>query len=178
MFVRQNIIFCCTLFITSLNFPVFSQVFDTVDEDIEEMNNLMEEYFRKGELDKIAALYVDDAYLITPDRTVTGSEEITKYWTAIKDPVEWELEVIEVSQNEREIYRNEYYEALDRKPPGWRQRGIELDEDKPLVYQLGRSKLISRNQEGELQTSEVDFILIWEVTSDGSYRILLDTYTW
>lgn len=178
MFVRQNIILYCILILIILHSTAFAQDPATIEEDIEQMNSRLELYFKNGEMDKIAALYSDEAYLLTPQRIVTGREDITTYWTMIENPVEWDLEVIKVTQNERELYRNEYYEALERKPPGWRERGIELKDDIPLVYQLGRSTLKTRNEKGNIQSSIVNFILIWEVQQDGSYRILLDTYTW
>lgn len=157
----------------------YSQDFDPlIFEDITSINEQLEEYFNEGKLEMIGTMYMPEAYIITPSTVVQGQDAIMNYWTSIKRPVKWKLEVLEVSQDESEIYNNEYYEALDTKPPGWRIRGVELDDDIYKVYQLGHSKLVTKDENGELHTSNVDFIIIWQVLASGEYKILLDTYTW
>ncbi|UII32364.1 DUF4440 domain-containing protein [Fulvivirga ulvae] len=150
---------------------------DEADDTIKRLNKQMEEAFNAGELQKVAGFYLDDAYLISPgDKTITTRANIDESWTSIKNPVKWELEVIEVTKDEKSIYDNEYWKALKNKPPEWRAQGIDIDNNQQLVYQLGHSKLTTM-RDGKENTSEVDFILIWKYTDEG-YKILLDTYTW
>lgn len=178
MLIRQYITFCCIIFFLIPAYELFAQDDDAVDEDIRRINQQMEEYFEKGHPDSLAIFYHRKAYILTPDEEVRGRKKIKKYWAAIEKPVSWGIEIMEVTMNEDNLYENPYYQALKNKPPGWRQRGIELDDDKPLIYQLGHSTLTSVNDEGKEQTSDVDFIIVWQVQSDGTYLILLDTYTW
>lgn len=178
MLIRQYITFCCAILILIPVHELFAQDDDTVDEEIRQLTLRMEDYFENKKMDSLGMLYHKKAYLLTPDETVKGRKKIKKYWTNIKRPVSWELETIGVSLNEDDIYQNAYYQALKTKPPGWRQRGIELDDDEPRIYQLGHSVLTTLNEEGIEQISEVDFILVWQVQPDGSYLILMDTYTW
>lgn len=178
MFVRQSIIICIILFSAGCsNYPSLHDD-DIIQGDIVELNNYMEDEFEKGNLASISELYHKDAILLTPNTVISGKEDIDSYWLGIENPVKWNLEVIEVTQDEEVIYDNEYYKALKNKPPGWRENGIELDDDTPKVYQLGRSELTTIGEDGKEHTSKVDFILVWEVQPDASYKILLDTYTW
>lgn len=155
----------------------FTMPQDEVDETIKQLNQQMEEAFNSGNLKKVADFYLDEAYLISPgDKQITTRANIDEYWTSIKNPVKWELEVIEVTKDEKSIYANEYWKALKNKPPGWRAQGIDIDNNQRLVYQLGHSKLTTMH-DGKEHTSEVDFILIWKYTDEG-YKILLDTYAW
>ena len=156
---------------------VFTPPQDEVDQTIKQLNKQMEEAFNSGNLRKVADFYLDDAHLISPgDKEITTRADIDEYWTNIKNPVKWELEVIEVTKDEKSIYQNEYWKALKNKPPDWRAQGIDIDNNQQLVYQLGHSKLTTMHN-GKEVTSEVDFILIWKYTEDG-YKILLDTYAW
>ncbi len=149
----------------------------SLTDEIRKVNTQMEEAFNSKDLKKVGAFYADDAVLLSQSgRTVQGREAVDKYWTGISNPVAWELEVIEVSTNEKDIYENEYYQALKNKPPGWRVKGFEFDDRENLVYQLGHSTLKTM-RDGEVNSGEVDFILIWQATDDG-YKILLDTYSW
>ncbi len=156
-------------------FPLFSQ---SLEEDIKRQNEAMEEAFEAGDMKKVASFYLDDAVLLSPgNEPVTGRKEIDAYWANTKDPVSWELEVIEVSADEKDIYQNQYYESLETKPPSWRNRGVKIEaDDQAIVYQLGRSTLTSRWQ-GKENTSVVSFILVWKYTDEG-YRIIVDTYSW
>ena len=164
------------IFLILFTFSVHMYAQDTLDEQIKQQNKLMEEAFNSGDLKAVAEFYLDDAYLLSPGGTVvTGRENIDAYWKGIQNPVKWELEVIEITKEEKTIYENEYWKALKNKPPDWRAAGIDIDSDN-LIYQLGNSKLTVKAN-GSQHTSEVDFILIWKYTEDG-YKILLDTYAW
>lgn len=167
-------------FILALLFAISSIAYsqDALDEQIKQQNRLMEEAFNNGDLKAVAGFYLDNAYLLNPGgKVVTGREDIDAYWTGIENPVKWELEVIEVTKDEKAIYENEYWKALKNKPPDWRAAGIDIgNDDKDIIYQLGNSKLTVKAN-GQEHTSEVDFILIWKYTEEG-YKILLDTYAW
>ena len=144
----------------------------SIETQIETMNKRMEEAFNAGDMLKVAQFYADDAVLLGPDgRQVIGREDIDAYWQNIQNPISWELDVIAVSTEERDIYENAYYKALENGLPKWRVLGHEFDNRKNLVYQLGHSTLKTKRG-----TSEVDFILIGQATDDG-YKILLDTYS-
>lgn len=156
---------------------LFGQTNELKDE-IAAINQEMEDAFAAGDMGKLASYYLDDAIMLAPQsEPVRGRSEIDAYWERINNPVSWDLEVIAVSPSEKDIYDHAYYNALERKPPSWRQAGFITETDsRGLVYQLGRSSLtVERN--GEEQTSVVDFILVWKYTPDG-YRILVDTYSW
>jgi len=149
----------------------------SLTDEIKSVNTQMEEAFNAKDMKKVGAFYADDAVLLSQSgRVVQGREAVDDYWMNISNPVAWELEVIEVSTNEKDIYENEYYKALKNKPPGWREKGFEFDDKENLVYQLGHSTLKTM-RDGKVNSGEVDFILIWQATDDG-YKILLDTYSW
>ncbi|WP_185152889.1 nuclear transport factor 2 family protein [Fulvivirga aurantia] len=149
----------------------------SVTDEIRQTNKQMEEAFNAGDLKKVASFYADDAVLLNADgKAVTGRKNIDDYWMKVKNPVTWELEVIEVSQDEKHIYENPYYKSLKNKPLDWRVHGFEFDDRENLVYQLGHSTLKTKRDDG-VKSSEVDFILIWQATDEG-YKILLDTYSW
>lgn len=162
------------MIITILYFLISLQ---TVTEEIKLQNTKMEQAFNSGDMKTVAKFYADDAVILSfMGDEVIGRENIDQYWMGIQNPVEWQLDVIEVSQNEKDIYDNPYYQALENKPPSWRAQGYEFDDQENLVYQLGRSTLKSERN-GKVNTSEVDFILIWQATDEG-YKILLDAYSW
>ncbi len=90
----------------------------SLTDDIRSVNTAMEEAFNAKDFLKVAAFYADDAVLLSPGgRTTQGREAIDKYWQNIANPVSWELEVIVVSTDEKDIYANEYYQAMKNKPP-------------------------------------------------------------
>lgn len=182
MIVRQYVIISLIVLFVSPK-EAFSQDTlnindDDVSTDITKMNKKLERYVNEGDLEGLINLYLKDAYLLIPGKTYDGQKEIREYWEEIENPLEWQLEVVDVEMNEREIYNNQYYEALDNKPPGWRQRGIELDDDKPMVYQIGRSILNVKEKNEHVKSSEANHLIVWQVQPDGSYRILIDAYSW
>lgn len=145
-------------------------------QQIEQRNRQMEEAFNRGDMAAVASFYLEDAVMLAPNMEPLEGDAIATYWKKLKNPVSWKLEVIEVSTDEQEIYQNDYYQALERKPPSWRKMGVRSDVDeKALVYQLGRSTLVTEH-EGKPHESVVDFILVWMYTPDG-YKILVDTYS-
>lgn len=150
---------------------------DALDKEIKALNRQMEEAFKAGDMKGVAGFYLDNAHLLSPGgKEITGRKAIDEYWTSIQDPVSWKLEVVAVTKDEEHIYENEYWKALKNKPPDWRVHGIDIENNKKLVYELGHSTLTVM-YEGKESTSEVDFLLIWKYTK-GGYKILLDTYAW
>ena len=140
------------------------------------MNRQMEDHVRNGEMLQLANIYLDDAVLLSPGgNVVTGREAIDQYWTGIQDPIDWKLDIVLITTNEAEIYDHPYWKSLEQKPPQWRLH-VNIEEDDPLVYELGHSTLTTK-WNGEVHSSEVDFLLVWIKTVQG-YRILADTYTW
>ncbi|MGK7390424.1 MAG: hypothetical protein ACNS60_08735 [Candidatus Cyclobacteriaceae bacterium M2_1C_046] len=181
MFVRQSIIIVLILLITSAH-KAASQEIENINieitTEIEELNERLQNYLEEEDFQELIKLYKDDAYLLIPGKTYNGQKEIIGYWQEIGNPVEWQLEAVDVVPREREIYSNAYYQALENKPAGWRQRGIELDEDEPLIYQLGRVKVKLEGDNGKIKPHEAANIKIWQVQPDGTYKILIDSYSW
>jgi ketosteroid isomerase-like protein len=150
---------------------------ESLTEQIESLNREMEEAFQRGDMEAVASFYLEDAIMLSPQTEPVRGSEIKAYWKNIQHPVSWDLEVIDVTADEQEIYQNEFYKALDPKPMSWRKMGLRTETDNQgLVYQLGRSTLVT-GTEGNRNESVVNFILVWKYTPDG-YRILVDTYSW
>ena len=78
---------------------------------------------------------------------VSGREAIDRYWTGLRNPRAWKLEVVEVG--------------------GSRDR----------VYQIGVSSYTSASDDGTESTYTCDFVVIWKRQPDGTLRIALDLYT-
>lgn len=133
----------------------------------------MEDFVRSQNMQGVADIYLDNAYLIQPfGAPVTGREAINKYWLNIPDPVNWKLTTFVSSANVADIYKHPRYQALKNKPPGWEQYNLALDG---VMYQLGESSL-SYQWQGQAVTSVVDYILVWQKQSNGQWKILVDTY--
>lgn len=149
----------------------------TLTDQIKALNTQMEDAFNQGDLEAVANFYTDSAAIMSmSEHVVQGREDINDYWLLIGDPVKWKLEVIAVSTVQEDLYRTPYYQSLNNKPPDWRDKGFDFSEEENLVYQLGHSTLKTRF-EGKVQTSEVDFILVWNSTADG-FKIVIDSYAW
>lgn len=141
-----------------------------------ELNDQMETAFKKGEMKKLAAIYSDDGYLMSPNRKAThGRKAIDAYWERWHTPINWKLDVIAVSENEQDIYESDYWKKMMEKPKHWREEGIEIGDNK-VFYQLGHSKIEYESDDGMHKTSDVDFVLVWKLEKDGVYRIWIDTY--
>lgn len=179
MIVRQyKIYFILVIVLLNTNYLLAQDTLniedDAVFNDIEELNKQFEEYFNDNNIHKLADLYKKRANLLVPGDTYRGNKEIFRYWEKQMDNSLLNFEVIEVSPNEKNIYENQYYRALKEKPAGWRQRGIELDDDKPLIYQLGRANFKSSERSKD---REIDYIIVWQIQPDGTYKIVLHTFS-
>ena len=141
-----------------------------------DLNDEMETAFKKGEMKNLAAIYTDDGYLLSPNRTAThGRKAIDAYWERWHTPINWKLDVIAVSKNEQDIYESDYWKSMTQKPKHWKEEGIDVSNEN-VFYQLGHSKIEYESDDGVHRTSDVDFILVWRLESDGNYRIWIDTY--
>ena len=115
--------------------------------EIRALNDSMEAAFNRGDLSAVARFYADDARMRGQGaRETRGRAAIDAYWTGIRNPVRWRLEVLDVGGN------------------------------RDLAYQVGRSHLTSRGQDGRERTYSTDFVVVWERQRDGSLRIILDLW--
>jgi len=74
--------------------------------EIEAVNRGMEAAFAKGDLLGVARFYADDAVLMGPDgERVRGRAEVDRYWTGIRNPRRWTLEVLDVGGSATEAYQ-------------------------------------------------------------------------
>jgi ketosteroid isomerase-like protein len=115
--------------------------------EIRMMNDSMEAAFNRGDLAAVAGFYADHARMRGPGSAeIRGRAPIDGYWTNIRNPVRWKLEVLDVGGH------------------------------RDLTYQLGRSHLTSRGQDGRERTSTTDFVVIWERQPGGALRMVLDLW--
>ncbi len=68
-----------------------------VHREIAGLNREMERAFRNGDLQAVAGFYADNALMIGPATRLEGGAAITEYWQEISDPVNWTLEVREIT---------------------------------------------------------------------------------
>ncbi len=114
---------------------------------VEALNEALMERFNAGDMAGVAALYADDAVLLGPGGyRVAGRAAIDDYWTRIKQPVDWKLELLAV------------------------------EGGGGLIHQRGVSTLRYRRDSGELHTSVVQFALLWARQPDGVYKVAVDAY--
>ena len=172
------------------NKPIIHQIFliflilpqviqaQNIQQIAREGTKAMEDAYNAGNLQGVADIYADDAFLLGPNNyQVSGRKNIDNYWAGITYPEKWKLKVILVRDNEEELFKSKYWKSLENKPPLWYVQKPELKEKEGLIYQLGHSKLqYRRNDGGEIHTSHVDFVLIWAKQPDGGYKVLVDTY--
>ena len=115
-------------------------------------NRELERRFNAGDMAGVAAMYTDDAEIVSRAgadapgvRRTRGREAIDASWARTTDPVSWTLEVFEV-------------------------RGSGN-----IAHELGRSTL-RRRRDGIVSESVVDFSVFWSRQADGRWRIESDCY--
>jgi len=114
--------------------------------EVEALNREMEAAFNRGDLKGVAAFYADNSVVRSATAVAAnGRQQIDAYWAGIKDGKRWTLEV----------------------------RGVTAAENTNLVYETGKSTLVSGSPE---RTSVVGFLVVWQRQSDGKLKILLDYY--
>jgi uncharacterized protein (TIGR02246 family) len=116
--------------------------------EVRALNAAMMAAFDRRDLKGVARFYADDARIVGPGRqTVKGREAIDRYWTGLRNPRAWKLEVVEVG--------------------GSRDR----------LYQIGVSAFTSARDDGTESTYTCDFVVVWKRQRDGTLKIALDLYT-
>lgn len=119
----------------------------TNKSDIKGQYNLMEEYFKKNRMEKIADFYTNDAKIIGAGMEVKGSDAIAAYWKQIEDKgVAWEHNVL----------------------------SVEVMND--VAFETGISKLIYRKKNSET-ASDVRYTAIWRKDASGEWKISHYHYT-
>lgn len=127
--------------------PGYSAARQAMWAEVRLMNDSLEAAFNGGDVASVARFYADDARMRGPGSPETrGRSAIDAYWSGITDPVRWRLEVIDVGGN------------------------------RDLTYQIGRSHLTTRGQDGQERTYTTDFAVVWERQPDGSLRMILDLW--
>ena len=118
----------------------------TLRAEIDSLNRAMVAAFDSSPA-RVARFYADSARVVGPRRqTVTGRQEIDRYWSSIKAPATWSLTVVEVGG------------------------------DRESAHQVGISRLTSTRRDGTSSTYECDFVVLWRRQPDGTMRITLDLY--
>lgn len=116
---------------------------------IEARNRDLEQAYARGDMKAVAAIYADDALMLSPGgRRWEGRAEIDEYWSRLRDPIEWTLEVREVEGNEG------------------------------LAVERGRSTLVYGRPEPHRSVVEFMLVWVREVPGDPStpWRIAVDAY--
>lgn len=145
-------------------------------QEAKRLNQQMESAYREGRLLDLAAMYRDDGHLLGPGQYhITGRDDINKYWTTIADPVDWKLDVLDVSATAEDMFASETWKSFEEKPPHWDEYGLALPTDADLIFQLGRSTLQYKRAD-TVRTSVVDFALVWMKEGGEDYKIMIDTY--
>ncbi len=68
-----------------------------VRRNIARLNREMEQAFRNGDMRAVASFYTDDALMIGPGARVEGKAAIIEHWERISEPVDWSLEVRDIT---------------------------------------------------------------------------------
>jgi ketosteroid isomerase-like protein len=120
-----------------------------VKKIIDSLNKEMEKVFNENDMVKVAAFYTDDAEIAGQSYSVRGRKNIDNYWLSLKD-----------------------------KGRGWKLEVIEVGGFGEFIYQLGKSDLkhLSGNDPNPV-SSVTNFIVIWKLQPDGSYKIFKDYLT-
>lgn len=140
-----------------------------------ELNKEMENAFRSGDLKALAAMYSDDGYLLSPRNKVThGRAAIDAYWERFHTPIDWNLDVIAVSEKEDDLYLTSHWQGMAEKPKHWETEDIDISNAE-VFYQLGHSKLQYESDDAVHRTSHVDFIIVWKKVGN-EWKIFIDTY--
>jgi ketosteroid isomerase-like protein/pimeloyl-ACP methyl ester carboxylesterase len=116
-------------------------------ERIAQLNREMENAFNQDEMLKVSAFYADDAEIIGDNLSIKGRKEIDKYWLDLKG-----------------------------KGKSWKLQIVEIGGRDDMLYQLGVSDLVAVFN-GKEQKFVTNFIVLWKLQKDGSYKIYRDFIT-
>ena len=141
-----------TIALLMLSFIGYTQTDNAgkVRQTIDSLNRAMENAFNENNMMKVAAFYADDAEIAAGGSyTVKERKNLDNYWLSLKD-----------------------------KGRGWKLEVIEVGGSGEFVYELGKSDLnyISGNNANPV-SSVVNFIVIWKLQDDGTYKIFRDFIT-
>ena len=77
-----------------------------IAQQIEATNRKMEEAFKQKDMLAVARFYADDATMFySRGQKVHGREAIDRYWTNIKEPKDWKLQVVEIGGDRDTVYQ-------------------------------------------------------------------------
>ena len=135
----------------------------------------MEAAWRSGDKLGVAAYYADDGYIINPEGIeAQGRAQVDAYWRDFRGtPVDWQLTNYALSPDFADIEAQERWAAVGDDIRHWTADDIALPADP--VYQLGQSLLVRERVDGRVDTSTVDFLIVWKQVEDD-WRIYVDTY--
>lgn len=114
--------------------------------DIEAANRRLTDSFNRGDYRAVANAYLDDAVLLGPNN-----------------------------------YRVEGRQAIDAywirtwNDPHWTLEVLDVDGTPDMPVQRGRS-LLRTTENGRIDVSDVQFIVVWRRQPDGTYKIAVDAY--
>lgn len=78
----------------------------SVAQQIEAANRRMEEAFKRKDLSAVAGFYADDATMFSPrGQKIHGRAAIDRYWTSIREPQDWKLQVVEIGGDRETVYQ-------------------------------------------------------------------------
>jgi len=148
-----------------------------LSELIIDLTSGMEDAFKKGDMEAVANYFSNGAVILGPDGyKQEGIEAIRTYWARIKNPLDWKLNVTAFSRNESTILGNEIYRKWENKPTDWKAAVGEQLKGKNPIYQMGRSTIQFKTDDGKIEINKVDYVLIWVQQEDGEHKIALHTY--
>jgi ketosteroid isomerase-like protein len=130
---------------TSSMFAQSTEITSDVRAEIEKLNQSIEKSMSKKSLSDIAAMYVDDATILTPGgKKVHGRKEIADYWYNMANCRDFKSEITELGGNGK------------------------------MVYQIGKWTM-TMEKDGKLTTYSTDVVLVWKRESSYDYRIQLQS---
>jgi len=118
---------------------------------VEGMNRKLIEAFNRKDLSGVARIYADDATIYYPHYQSKQGKKI---------------------QGREAI--DKYWMAIE-KPKEWKLEIVEVGGTKEAIWEIGKSTL-TEEFNGKDITYVSDFIVIWKLQKDGTYRIHTDIY--
>jgi ketosteroid isomerase-like protein len=116
---------------------------------IDSLNKEMEKAFNQNDMAKVASFYADDAEIAGENYSVKGRANLDHYWASLKD-----------------------------KGRGWKLTVVEIGGTGEFIYELGKSDLSHLRADNPNPVKSItNFILIWKLQQNGSYKIFKDYLT-
>ncbi len=114
----------------------------SAEADIKSQYFLMDDYFKKNRMEKIADVYMDDAKIIGGGEEIKGKETIIAYW-----------------------------KQLDGKGITWEHQVQSIEVCNDMAVQTGISKLIYLQAKSKEINSDVRYTIIWKKDKEGTWKI-------